>query len=104
VSWIQLDDLVGLYLLALDDARAAGTLNAVGPEPCRMDELCHAIGRVLSRPSWLPVPAAVLKAGFGEAATVLLDGQRVLPRRALALGYRYAHASLEAALAASLHA
>jgi uncharacterized protein (TIGR01777 family) len=99
VSWIHREDLVGLLLLALDDARVSGPLDGVAPAPCTMKELAATIGRVLGRPSWMPVPAAVLRAAFGEGASVLLDGQRVLPKKALALGYKFRFETLAAALA-----
>jgi uncharacterized protein len=98
-SWIHLDDLVSLYLFALDDARAQGPLNGSAPNPCTMKELAAALGRALHRPSWLPVPAAAVRAMFGEGATVVLDGQRVLPRRAQALGFQFRFANLDEAMA-----
>jgi uncharacterized protein (TIGR01777 family) len=100
VSWIHLDDLIGLYLLALDDARVNGPLNGTAPAPCTMRELALALGRALHRPSWMPVPAAAVRALYGEGATVVLDGQRVLPQKALALGYRFRHPTLDGALGA----
>lgn len=87
--WIHLADELGLALLALSDDRAAGPLNAVGPEPVRNRELARAIGEALSRPSLLPAPAAAIRLAIGEMAEVVLASQRVLPRRALALGYRF---------------
>jgi hypothetical protein len=98
-SWIHLHDLVSLFLFALDDARAQGAINATAPNPCTMKELAAALGRALHRPSWLPVPAAAVRAMFGEGATVLLDGQRVLPRRAQALGFQFRFADLDQAMA-----
>jgi uncharacterized protein len=98
-SWIHLDDLVSLYLFALDDARAQGAMNGAAPNPCTMKELAAALGRALHRPSWLPVPAPAVRALFGEGATVLLDGQRVLPKKALALGFQFRFAKLDEAMA-----
>jgi uncharacterized protein (TIGR01777 family) len=98
VSWIHLDDLCGLFLLALDDARASGPLNGTAPEPCTMRDFAAGIGRALHRPSWLPAPAAAVRAAFGEGAAVILEGQRVLPRRALELGYRFRFPTLDGAL------
>jgi uncharacterized protein len=98
-SWIHLDDLISLYLFALDDARAGGPLDGTAPNPVTMKELAAALGRALHRPSWLPVPSPAVQLMFGEGATVLLDGQRVLPKRALALGFQFRFANLDAALA-----
>lgn len=102
VSFIHLDDVLGLIRLALDDARASGPINATAPEPARMRDFAAALGRALGRPSWLPVPAFALKLAFGEGAAVLLASQRVLPRRAHALGYVWKHPTLADALAAAV--
>ncbi len=96
--WIHRDDVLGLALLALTDDRAVGPLNATGPEPVRNRELARAIGRALSRPSLLPAPAAAIRLAIGEMADVVLASQRVLPRRALALGYRFGFAEVGAAV------
>jgi uncharacterized protein (TIGR01777 family) len=98
-SWIHLDDLVSLYLFAIDDARAEGPLDGTAPNPTTMKELAAALGRALHRPSWLPVPSFAVKAMFGEGATVVLDGQRVLPRRPLALGFQFRFPKLDEAMA-----
>jgi uncharacterized protein len=96
--WIHLADEVGLILLALQDDRAQGPLNAVAPAPARNRDLARAIGRVLSRPSLLPAPALAIRLAVGEMASVVLASQRVVPTRALALGYRFRFPELEAAL------
>lgn len=96
-SWIHVDDAVGVYLLALDGA--SGALNATAPNPVRNAEFTHALAEALHRPAALPVPAFVLKAMLGEGAVVVLEGQRVLPKRTQGLGYTYAFETLDAALA-----
>jgi uncharacterized protein (TIGR01777 family) len=98
-SWIHLDDLISLYLLALDDARVTGPMNGAAPEPVTMKELAKGVGRALHRPSWLPVPPFAVKAMFGAGASVVLDGQRVLPKKALALGFQFRFSKLDEALA-----
>lgn len=97
-SWIHLEDEVGILRLALADAHARGPMNLTAPEPARNRDLARAIGRVLGRPSALPAPAFAVRAALGEMATVVLASQRVLPRRAEALGYRFRWPSLEPAL------
>jgi hypothetical protein len=97
-SWIHLADEVGLLLLALDDARAEGPLDATAPEPVRNRDLARAIGRVLRRPSLLPTPPLALRVALGEMADVVLASQRVLPAKALALGYRFRFPTIEPAL------
>jgi uncharacterized protein len=96
--WVHLDDAVGIALLALDDARARGPVNVSGPEPVRNRDLARAIGRVLSRPSFLPAPAAAIRVAVGEMAGVVLASQRVQPRSALELGYRFRFREVEGAL------
>ncbi len=99
MSWIHLADEVGLALLGLEDGRAEGPLDATAPEPARNRDFARALGQALRRPSVVPVPALALRALFGEMASVLTTGQRVLPALALALGYRFRFPTLDAALA-----
>ena len=99
MSWIHVDDWVGLVVWAIGSGAVSGPINATAPHPVTNTELSRAIGRALHRPSWIPVPAAVLKLMFGEMAKVmLLRGQRVLPRRALELGYHFRHEEVDGAL------
>jgi uncharacterized protein (TIGR01777 family) len=98
LSWIHRDDLTGLIELGLDDARATGAINGVAPPPATMKELSAAVGRALGRPSWLPVPTFAAKIAFGESAGMFLESQRVLPRRALELGYAFKFPTLDGAL------
>jgi len=96
--WIHLADEIGLLLLALDDARLRGPLNAVAPTPVRQAELAGTLARVLRRPNLFPVPGVALRLAVGEMAEVLLASQRVVPAQAVALGYRYRFPTLEPAL------
>lgn len=98
VSWVHRDDVVGLILLALDDEGVRGAVNAVSPNAVTGKELAEAIGVVLGRSSWLPVPGFALNIAMGEAAGVLLSGQRVFPKRAVELGYAFRYARLVPAL------
>jgi uncharacterized protein len=98
MSWIHYADHIGIYLLALDDARAAGPLNGTAPEPVKNWGFCQMLGKGLRRPCWLPVPSLVLRIALGQAATLVTTGQRVLPRRALQLGYSFRFPDLEGAL------
>lgn len=102
ISWIDREDVVGLTLLALDDDRARGPINVVAPHPASSAELARALGAALHRPSWLPAPAFALRLAMGEASEIVTTGQRVLPRRALALGYAFQRPDLGPALAAIL--
>lgn len=98
--WIHLDDLVGVYLLALDGAR--GAINAVAPNPVRNAEFAATLGRVLRRPARIPTPTFALQLALGEGANAVLEGQRAVPRRLQELGYEFAFPYLEGALAALL--
>ena len=97
-SWIHVADQVGILRLALDNPSARGPVNATAPDPVRNRDLARALGRVLRRPSLLVAPAFAVRAVLGEMAEVVLASQRVLPRQALALGYRFRWPSLEPAL------
>ena len=100
VSWIHRDDHLGLIEWALATASVSGPLNAVAPEPERMQTFCATLGRVLHRPSWIPVPETVLSVGLGELGTIMTTGQRVAPQKALASGYIFKYPTLEPALRA----
>jgi uncharacterized protein len=97
LSWVHIDDLIGIYLTALDGA--SGPLNATAPQPVTSAEFTKTLAAELKRPAVLPIPVFALRAMLGEGAEMLLQGQRVLPRAALALGYRFAFAQLSDALA-----
>jgi len=96
-SWIHIDDLVGVYLLAIDGAD--GALNATAPNPVTNAEFTKALGEAIHRPSFLPVPTFALRAMLGEGADALLNGQRVVPKRTQELGYEFAFPTIGPALA-----
>ncbi len=99
VSWIALDDLVGIAHAALFEESWSGPINAVSPQAVRQAELAATLGRVLRRPAVLPLPAFAVRALFGEMGQeLLLDGARVEPRRLLDAGFPFLHARLEDAL------
>ena len=102
MPWIHLDDLVGLYVSALDDLAWSGPINACAPEPVTNREFSKALGGALHRPAIAPVPAFALRLLYGEMAETVTTGQRPVPRRALELGYRFAHPDLDEALASAL--
>ena len=90
----------GLILFALDRADVAGPLNATSPEPSRQGEFVKALGHALRRPAVVPTPAVALRLALGEMATLVLDGQRAVPRAALAAGYAFRYPDLDGALRA----
>jgi uncharacterized protein len=99
VSWIHIDDEVGILLWALDNEKVSGTINSTAPNPVTNREFSHAIGRALGRPASVPVPGFVLDLKFGgEFGRVLRGGQRVIPRRVLDLGYKFRYPEIDGAL------
>jgi hypothetical protein len=98
MSWIHAEDLVELLVTAARDERYEGVFNAVAPVPVTNREFTRELGRALRRPTPFPVPAIALRIALGEASVVLLTGQRVVPRRAQALGFTFRFPSLDAAL------
>ena len=104
ISWIHLRDLVGIYLAALTDERWSGAVNATAPEPVNSREFARQLGRALGRPALFPLPGVALRALYGEMSEVLTTGARVLPAKALVLGYEFAYPQLAPALRAALAA
>ena len=103
MSWIHIDDEVGLLLWALDNDRVSGIINATAPNPVTNRELSKALGRALRRPAFMPIPKfAVSALRGGELADAVAGGARVLPRRALDLGYEFRHPELDEALRSAL--
>lgn len=99
MSWIHIDDELGILLWALDDEKVGGVINSTAPNPVTNRELSQAIGRALHRPAATPVPGFALDLRFGrEFGKVLRGGQRVMPRRALDLGYEFRYPEIDGAL------
>jgi len=98
VAWIHRQDHIGLMQWALSTATVSGPINAVAPEPVTMDTFCEALGLVLHRPSWFPVPRLALTMLLGELGTLMTTGQRVIPAKAMAGGYKFQYPVLEQAL------
>jgi uncharacterized protein (TIGR01777 family) len=99
MSWITLDDLVGVIKRALTDESMRGPINAVAPKPVTNEEFTKALGRVLGRPTFLPIPAFAARLAFGEMAdALLLSGARVEPARLKEAGYEFKNPEIEDAL------
>lgn len=97
-SWIHLADEVGIILLALEDERLRGPVNATAPQPQPYRDFAKTLGRVLSRPSWAPVPGFALRLLLGELGDTLTTGQRVVPKKAEEAGYQFQYPTSEGAL------
>ncbi|WCB94784.1 Epimerase family protein [Baekduia alba] len=102
LPWIHGDDLVELYLHALDDASWSGAYNGSAPEPVTNKAFSKALGRALHRPALAPVPGLAIKLLYGDMAEIVTEGQRAVPERALAGGFTYKYDDLDAALADAL--
>jgi uncharacterized protein (TIGR01777 family) len=99
MSWVHIDDEIGILLWALDNEKVSGVVNSTAPHPVTNREFSQAIGRALHRPAAMPVPGFVLDLKFGsEFGKVLRGGQRVMPRRALDLGYEFRYPEIDGAL------
>ncbi len=96
-SWIALDDYVRAVRFLLDGTMS-GPVNLSAPEPLTNAALTAAMGRVLHRPTMLPVPGFAIKIPFGDFGADLVGGQRVVPRRLLDAGFEFAHPAFEPAL------
>jgi hypothetical protein len=96
MSWIHIDDVVGIYCMALDGAD--GTFNATAPHPVTNAEFTQALGRALHRPAVFTVPPFALRMMLGEGAGIVLTGARVLPQHTLESGYTFAFMTVEDAL------
>lgn len=101
-SWIHRDDWIAMTIWALSTSSVSGPLNLTAPTPVRNREFAATLGRVLKRPSFVPAPAFALRLLIGEMADALLTGQRVIPAKAEALGFRFQYAVLEPALVAAM--
>lgn len=99
MSWISIDDLIGIILHVLRTETLIGAVNAVAPHPVTNAEFTRILGHVVRRPTLFPVPAVAARLAFGEAADeMLLASTRVQPARLQETRYAFRHAGLEAAL------
>jgi uncharacterized protein (TIGR01777 family) len=98
LPWIHADDIVGMYLAALDDDSWEGAFNAAAPEPVTNRDFSRALGRALRRPAFAPVPAFAVRLLYGDMAEIVTEGQRAIPARALDRGHAFVHTDLDAAL------
>ena len=96
-SWVNLEDHVGIFLLAIDGY--AGALNSTAPNPVKNRDFTRALAAAVHRPAVIPAPAFGIKLLFGEGASIVTEGQRVLPEAALAAGYCFRHPEITEACA-----
>jgi predicted DCC family thiol-disulfide oxidoreductase YuxK len=98
VSWIHIEDVVRLIEFAIGNPTMRGAVNAVSPTAVSHAQFQSALARTLRRPLWLRIPSIILRRLLGEMAQLIVDGQRVVPARAIAAGFRFQHPHLVAAL------
>jgi len=99
MSWIALDDLIRMIHFALENENLHGAVNAVAPNAVTNQEFTKTLGRVLSRPTFLPVPEFAIKTLFGEMGeTLLLEGTRVVPQKLRDAGFNFDFPNLEDAM------
>jgi uncharacterized protein len=97
-SWVHMHDLAEAFIFLLNHQELSGAINLCSPQPVRNRQLGEAIGKVLHRPSFLPAPGFMIRLILGEFGSVLLKGQRVIPRRLLDAGFQFQYPDIEEAL------
>jgi uncharacterized protein (TIGR01777 family) len=98
MPWVHIDDVVGLYVAALDHEAWSGPVNGSAPEPVTNREFARRLGRALRRPALAPVPGLAVRLLYGDMAQIVIEGQRAVPARPLELGYAFRHVDLDEAL------
>ncbi|MYD72176.1 MAG: TIGR01777 family protein [Acidobacteria bacterium] len=98
ISWIHMDDLLAMFEWAITNDQVSGVYNGTAPNPATNLAFSRTLGRVLRRPAVLPAPSFALRLALGEAAELLVQGQHVLPERALAEGFEFHFPEVEPAL------
>jgi uncharacterized protein len=100
VPWVHLDDVVGAIAFCLG-SELTGPVNVTAPEPVTNRDFSKALGGVLRRPAFAPVPGIAVRTLYGEMAMVVTTGQRAVPERLLEHGYRFRRPDLLEALRAA---
>jgi uncharacterized protein (TIGR01777 family) len=98
MSWIHIDDEVGAIRFLIHEKSARGPYNLTAPNPVQNREFSRTLGGVMRRPAFMPAPAFAFRMAFGEASTLVLDGQHVLPKRLSEAGFKFKFETLEQAL------
>jgi len=99
MSWIHLDDLVGIILHCIKQDSLNGPINGTSPNPSTNNKFTKALGNALKRPTFMPMPEIVIKALMGQMGIeLLLSGKKILPKKALENGYQFQYPTLDSAL------
>ncbi|HSB07715.1 MAG TPA: TIGR01777 family oxidoreductase [Thermodesulfobacteriota bacterium] len=97
-SWIHIKDLAEAFVFLMKHPEIPGPVNVCSPNPVKNRDLAKALGKALHRPSFMPAPGFMIKLVLGEFGSVILEGQRVLPRRLLKHGFTFQYPDIEKAL------
>jgi hypothetical protein len=97
-SWIHIKDLAEAFVFLMKHPEISGPVNLCAPGPIRNKDLAKALGKALHRPSFMPAPGFMIKLVLGEFGSVLLEGQRVIPRRLLDSGFVFQYPEIDKAL------
>jgi uncharacterized protein len=98
MSWIHIEDLAAMYIEVLKNDSLKGPHNGTAPYPATNKEFTKALGKVLKRPTFAPAPSLAMKLAFGEMASIILEGQKVIPTKFKSENFRYRYPTLEMAL------
>jgi uncharacterized protein (TIGR01777 family) len=98
LSWIHMADQIAAMRFLMENQGASGAFNLTAPNPVTNKAFAKLLGRVMKRPAFMPVPGLAMRLAFGEVATVVLDGQRVLPARLQEQGFEFQYPEAEDAL------
>jgi uncharacterized protein len=98
VPWLHIDDIIGIYLHAIDSENVSGAINAASPGIVRMKEFAKQFGKVLKRPSLLPVPKFIIKLIVGELGEYAVMSQRISVEKIIKSGYKFRFEKLDEAL------
>ena len=97
-SWVHIKDLAEAFAFLLKHPEISGPVNVCSPNPVRNKDLAKALGKALHKPSFIPAPGFMIKLVLGEFGTVILEGQKVIPRRLLESGFTFQYPDIDAAL------
>jgi uncharacterized protein (TIGR01777 family) len=98
MSWVHVDDIVGLFVHSLNNPEVSGPINGTAPKPVTNKEFSKTLGKALHRPAFMPAPGFALKIALGEMSDLVLNSQKVMPKKALDTGYEFLYSELKPAL------
>ncbi|MBM5575081.1 DUF1731 domain-containing protein [Deefgea sp. CFH1-16] len=98
MSWVHRDDVLAVISLVMADASFSGAYNLTAPQAPTQAQFAKAVGQALHRPTWFSTPACLIDALAGEMGALFTRGQRVVPQRLIAAGYRFKYPDLKSAL------